>query len=53
MMFIFGGYKNNMHIVVVGINYKTAPVEIRERLTFNQSDLGDAMRKLKYQKKHS
>ncbi|NHM30500.1 glutamyl-tRNA reductase [Neobacillus terrae] len=31
-----------MHILVVGINYKTAPVEIRERLTFNQPDLGIA-----------
>ena len=24
-----------MHIIVVGINHKTAPVEIRERLTFD------------------
>lgn len=31
-----------MQILVVGINYKTAPVEIRERLTFNQADLGKA-----------
>nr|WP_295971474.1 glutamyl-tRNA reductase [uncultured Bacillus sp.] len=35
-----------MHIVVVGINHKTAPVEIRERLTFNPSQLGDAMKRL-------
>lgn len=35
-----------MHIVVVGINHKTAPVEIRERLTFNPSQLGDAMKSL-------
>ncbi|MDZ5470784.1 glutamyl-tRNA reductase (plasmid) [Bacillus sp. 31A1R] len=35
-----------MHILVVGLNYKTAPVEIRERLTFNPSQLGDAMKKL-------
>lgn len=35
-----------MHIVVVGINHKTAPVEIRERLTFNPSHLGDAMKSL-------
>lgn len=33
-----------MHIVVIGINHKTAPVEIRERLTFNPSQLGDAMK---------
>jgi glutamyl-tRNA reductase len=43
-MFFLGGYK--MHIVVVGINHKTAPVEIRERLTFNPSQLGDAMKSL-------
>ncbi|CAM3457143.1 glutamyl-tRNA reductase [Aeromicrobium ponti] len=35
-----------MHILVVGLNYKTAPVEIRERLTFNSSQLGDAMKTL-------
>ena len=36
-----------MHIIVVGINHKTAPVEIRERLTFDPSQLGDAMRSVK------
>ncbi|MDR4948771.1 glutamyl-tRNA reductase [Neobacillus cucumis] len=35
-----------MHIVVVGLNYKTAPVEIRERLTFNETDLVDAIKQL-------
>lgn len=39
-----------MHILVVGLNYKTAPVEIRERLTFNQASLGDAMKTLKGKK---
>ncbi|MDF2854761.1 MAG: glutamyl-tRNA reductase [Neobacillus sp.] len=39
-----------MHIVVVGLNYKTAPVEIRERLSFNESDLGDAIKKLNTKK---
>ncbi|KOP83625.1 glutamyl-tRNA reductase [Cytobacillus solani] len=39
-----------MHILVVGINYKTAPVEIRERLTFNPSQLADAMNTLKNKK---
>lgn len=39
-----------MHIVVVGLNYKTAPVEIRERLTFNESDLMDAIKKLNTKK---
>lgn len=35
-----------MHILTVGLNYKTAPVEIRERLTFDPSKLGEAMRVL-------
>ncbi|MEI5905653.1 glutamyl-tRNA reductase [Bacillus spongiae] len=32
-----------MHTIVVGLNYKTAPVEIRERLSFNEADLANAM----------
>ncbi|MBS4191491.1 glutamyl-tRNA reductase [Bacillus sp. FJAT-49705] len=39
-----------MHILVVGLNYKTAPVEIRERLTFNPSQLTDALNTLKNKK---
>jgi glutamyl-tRNA reductase len=39
-----------MHILVVGINYKTAPVEIRERLTFNPNELGEAMNRLQTKK---
>lgn len=39
-----------MHIIVVGINYKTAPVEIREKLTFNATELPLAMKQLKDQK---
>lgn len=39
-----------MHIIVIGLNYKTAPVEIRERLTFNESDLVDAIKKLNAKK---
>jgi glutamyl-tRNA reductase len=39
-----------MHILVIGLNYKTAPVEIRERLTFNESDLLDAIKKLNAKK---
>jgi glutamyl-tRNA reductase len=39
-----------MHIVVVGLNYKTAPVEIREKLSFNQAELPLAMKRLKEQK---
>ncbi|AXI09605.1 glutamyl-tRNA reductase [Oceanobacillus zhaokaii] len=39
-----------MHILKVGFNYKTAPVEIREKLTFQESSLSDAMIELKNQK---
>ncbi|MDP4087499.1 MAG: glutamyl-tRNA reductase [Bacillota bacterium] len=39
-----------MHILMIGLNYKTAPVETRERLTFNESDLGEAMKKLQEKK---
>ncbi|MFC4184766.1 glutamyl-tRNA reductase [Saccharococcus thermophilus] len=39
-----------MHVVVVGINYKTAPVEIREKLTFSEPELADAMKQLQQQK---
>ena len=39
-----------MHIIVVGLNYKTAPVEIRERLTFNEANIGNAMQTLRSKK---
>ncbi|MDM5298959.1 glutamyl-tRNA reductase [Bacillus pumilus] len=39
-----------MHILVVGLDYKTAPVEIREQLSFEPSELGAAMSKLKEEK---
>ncbi|MBO0994100.1 glutamyl-tRNA reductase [Bacillus sp. SD088] len=39
-----------MHIIVVGLNHKTAPVEIRERLAFSESELPLAMASLKQQK---
>lgn len=39
-----------MHIIMIGLNYKTAPVEIREQLTFNDSDLGEAIKKLQTKK---
>lgn len=39
-----------MHILTVGLNYKTAPVEIRERLTFSEDTLDEAMKALKNQK---
>lgn len=49
-MLISKGDKNSMHVIVVGINHKTAPVEIRERLTFDPSQLGDAMVQLQGKK---
>jgi len=39
-----------MHIVVVGLNYRTAPVEIREKLTFSPTEITDAMQKLQHKK---
>jgi glutamyl-tRNA reductase len=39
-----------MHILVIGLNYRTAPVEIRERLTFNETELMDAIKKLNSKK---
>lgn len=39
-----------MHILAVGLNYKTAPVEIRERLSFNEAELAEAMKALKNKK---
>ncbi|GER66163.1 glutamyl-tRNA reductase [Weizmannia acidilactici] len=40
-----------MRILTVGLNYKSAPVEIRERLSFYEADLAEAM--LALQKKKS
>lgn len=36
-----------MHIVVVGVNHKTAPIEIRERLAIDDRGLSAALTKLK------
>jgi glutamyl-tRNA reductase len=44
------GVNIQMHIIVVGVNHKTAPVEIREKLTFNPTELPLAMKRLKKQK---
>jgi glutamyl-tRNA reductase len=49
MLFVWG-CKNEMHIIVVGLNYRTAPVEIRERLTFDESNLSNAMHTLQNKK---
>ncbi|MBN6205668.1 glutamyl-tRNA reductase [Ralstonia pickettii] len=39
-----------MHILKVGFNYKTAPVEIREKLAFSEEALKEAMAELKNRK---
>lgn len=39
-----------MHILVVGLNYRTAPVEIRERFAFAEKDLPEALKQLKLTK---
>ncbi|RFU62574.1 glutamyl-tRNA reductase [Bacillus sp. V59.32b] len=39
-----------MHIVSIGLNYKTAPVEIREKLSFDEAELAEAMKALKTKK---
>ncbi|WP_334076032.1 MULTISPECIES: glutamyl-tRNA reductase [Paenibacillus] len=36
-----------MHIVVVGLNYRTAPVEVRERFAFADQDMPQALQELK------
>lgn len=37
---------DRVHILAVGLNHKTAPVEIRERLAFSASSLGPALQAL-------
>jgi glutamyl-tRNA reductase len=37
-----------MHILVVGLNHHTAPVEVRERFTISSQDLTQALLKLKH-----
>ncbi|PEJ02056.1 glutamyl-tRNA reductase [Bacillus wiedmannii] len=39
-----------MHILVVSVNYRTAPVEFREKLTFQAAELEQAMATLQNQK---
>ncbi|WEG14036.1 glutamyl-tRNA reductase [Pullulanibacillus sp. KACC 23026] len=39
-----------MHILVVGLNHRTAPVHIREKLAFPESELGRAHVELRQQK---
>ncbi|RRJ61569.1 glutamyl-tRNA reductase [Paenibacillus oralis] len=35
-----------MHVVVVGLNYRTAPVEVRERFSFAEKDMPQALQEL-------
>ena len=44
------GRHNSMHTIVVGVNYRTAPVEIREKLSFVENELPNAMQALQNQK---
>jgi glutamyl-tRNA reductase len=39
-----------MHIIVVGLNYRTAPVEVRERFAFSEKDLPIALKQLQQTK---
>lgn len=39
-----------MHVLVIGVNYRTAPVEIREKLSFQEADLEKAVLQLQQQK---
>ena len=34
---------DNVHIIKVGLNYEDAPIEIREKLTFSEETIGEAM----------
>ncbi|WP_088068378.1 glutamyl-tRNA reductase [Gottfriedia luciferensis] len=39
-----------MHIITIGIDYKTAPIEVREKVAFAPNELQDAMCSLKNEK---
>lgn len=42
--------KTNVHTIVVGVNHRTAPVDLREKLSFVEAELPKAMRALQQQK---
>lgn len=44
------GVNVRMHILVVGFNYKTAPVEMREKFAFQEAELPQALAKLRHMK---
>jgi glutamyl-tRNA reductase len=35
-----------MNLVIVGLNHKTSPIEIREKLSFPAASIGEPLRKL-------
>ncbi|NEU29803.1 glutamyl-tRNA reductase [bacterium LRH843] len=39
-----------MHILVIGFNYKTAPVELREKFAFQEAELPNALTQLRHMK---
>src|SRR5690625_2110190 len=39
-----------MHIVVVGLNYKSSPVDVREKFSLAENELADALQQLKQTK---
>lgn len=44
------GGESVLHILVVGFNYRTAPVEMREKFSFQESDLPEALKQLRQMK---
>ena len=36
-----------MHIVVVGLSHRTAPVEVREKLSIPEQSIGESLKALK------
>lgn len=48
MVYIIHSYKGaiNVHIIQVGFNYKLTPLEIREKFTFQEEEIANAMKKL-------
>lgn len=47
---IFLRGERHMHIIQVGLNYKTAPVEMREKVAFQETELPAALKQLRVSK---
>src|SRR5690606_34511172 len=45
-----GSRGDSMHIMVLGLNHRTAPVELRERLAFSDGELEEALTRLRHTK---